>query len=76
MQTLIVALKNGRQEVPGSISGRACRPSRLEFHVFFVKICINTGGDVLERSLPPLRAIQGFSCDNWTKIYNQPDGRS
>ena len=29
------ALTVGRQDVPGSITGRACRPSRSEFSVVF-----------------------------------------
>ena len=45
------ALKVGRQEVPGSIPGRACRPSSLEFFMVFSETRINTGEDFLER--PP-----------------------
>ena len=36
------ALKAGRLEVPGSIPGRACRPSRSEFSVVFPEACVNT----------------------------------
>ena len=32
----------GRREVPGSIPGRACRPSRSEFSLVFSEIRINT----------------------------------
>ena len=37
------ALKAGRREVPGSISGRACRPSRSEISVVFTGPRVNTG---------------------------------
>ena len=33
----------GRREVPGSILGHACRPSRPEFSVVFSEIRVNTG---------------------------------
>ena len=38
-----VTLKTGRQEVPGSNPGRACRPSRSEFSVVFSETRVNTG---------------------------------
>ena len=47
-------LKAGRREVPGSIPGRVCRPSRSEFSVVFSETRRNTGQDLLERS--PRRA--------------------
>ena len=34
----VVALKTGRREVPGSNSGRGCRPSRSEFSRFSRKL--------------------------------------
>ena len=37
------ALKIGRREVPSSILGRACRPSRLEFSVVFPETRVNMG---------------------------------
>ena len=37
------ALKTGRPVVPGSILGRACRPSRSEFSVVFSETRVNTG---------------------------------
>ena len=43
------ALKTGRWEVPGSISGGTCRSSREEFSVVFTETCF-TGQDPLERS--------------------------
>ena len=43
------ALNAGRQEVPGSIPGHACRPSRLEFSVVFPETHVNTSWDPLER---------------------------
>ena len=46
----VVALKTGRREVPGSIPGRACRPSRSEFSVVFSKTRVNTDQDTVERS--------------------------
>ena len=45
-------IETGRREVPGSIPGRACRPSRSEITVVFSKIRLNTGKDPLER--PPM----------------------
>ena len=33
----VVTLITGRREVPGSMSGRACRPSRSEFSVVFLR---------------------------------------
>ena len=33
----VVALKTGRWEVQGSNPGRACRPSRFEFSVVFLR---------------------------------------
>ena len=47
-------LKAGRREVPDSILGRACRPSRSELSVVFSKNRVNAGLDPLER--PPRRA--------------------
>ena len=38
-----VTLETGRQEVPGSNLGRACRPSRSEFSVVFSETSVNTG---------------------------------
>ena len=35
--------KTGRQEVPGSFLGRACRRSRSELSMVFSETCINTG---------------------------------
>ena len=40
----------GRREVPGSIPGRACRISRLEFSLVFSEIRVNLGQDPLERT--------------------------
>ena len=45
----VVTLKTGRQEVPGSNPGRACRPSRSEFPMVFSETLVNTGQDLLER---------------------------
>ena len=42
-------LKTGRREVPGSISGLACRPSCLEFSVVFFKTRVNADWNPLER---------------------------
>ena len=39
----VVTLKSGRREVPGSNTGRACRPSRSEFSVAFSESRVNTG---------------------------------
>ena len=36
-------LKTGRRKVPGSIPGRACRPSRSEFSMVFSETSKNTG---------------------------------
>ena len=47
----VVTLKTGRRKVPGSIPGRACRPSRSEFSVVFSETRVNTGQDPLERRL-------------------------
>ena len=49
------ALKSGKREVPGSIPGRACRPSCLEFSVVFSETHKNTCQDSLER--PPTEGI-------------------
>ena len=38
-----VTLKTGRREVPGSVPGHACRPSRSEFSVVFSETRVNTG---------------------------------
>ena len=35
------SIKTGRGQVPGSISGRACLPSRSEFSVFFSETHVN-----------------------------------
>ena len=40
--------KNGRQEVPGSILGRACRPNRSEFSAVFCETRLNMGHDKLK----------------------------
>ena len=48
------ALKTGRQQVPGSIPGSACRPSSSEFSMILSETPVNTGYDPLERS--PWRA--------------------
>ena len=37
------ALKTDRREVPGSIPGRACRPSCLEFYVVFSETRVYSG---------------------------------
>ena len=37
------AQKTGRREVPGSIPGRACRPSRSKFSVVFSETRVNAG---------------------------------
>ena len=47
------AFKSG--EVPVSIPGRVCRPSRLKFSVVFPETCLNTGYDPLVRT--PRRAL-------------------
>ena len=39
----VVTLKTGRREVPSSIPGRACRPSRSEFSVVSSETHVNTG---------------------------------
>ena len=39
----VLRSKTGRQEVPGSISGCACRPSCSKFSVVFPEIPENTG---------------------------------
>ena len=44
-------LKTGRQELPGSLPGRACRPSRSEFSVVFSETRVNTRNDPLKRPL-------------------------
>ena len=44
-------LKTGRRKVPGSIPGRACRPSRSEFSVIFSETRLNTAKNPLERHL-------------------------
>ena len=51
-------LKTGRQEVPDSIPGRACRPNRLEFSVVFSEIRIDTGLGSLERIPWRARSLQ------------------
>ena len=43
------ALKTARQEVPSSIHGSACRPSRLKFSMVFSKTHLNTSYDRLKR---------------------------
>ena len=65
---------SGRQEVPGSIPGRPCRPNRSEFSVVFSETRVNTGQDPLER--PSLRASHSLA---WVpretighKPYNRP----
>ena len=42
-------LKTGRWEIPDSIPGHTCRPSRSEFSVVFSETPANTGKDPLER---------------------------
>ena len=49
-------LETGGREVPCSIAGPACRPSRSEFSVVFSETRVNTGQDHLERS--PWRALR------------------
>ena len=39
----VVTLETGRREVPGSNTGRACRPSCSEFSVVFSETRVNTG---------------------------------
>ena len=39
----VVTLETGRREVPGSNPGRACRPSRSEFSVFFSETRVDMG---------------------------------
>ena len=39
----VVALKTGRQEVPGSNAGRACQPTCSEFFVVFSETRVNMG---------------------------------
>ena len=36
-------LKSARQEMSGSMSGSACRPSRSEFFMVCSKTCVNAG---------------------------------
>ena len=55
----VVTLKTGRREVPGSNHGRACRPSRSEFSVFFSEIRVNAGWDPLER--PPRSTLHPYA---------------
>ena len=72
----VVTLKTGRQEVPGSYTGLACRPSRQEFFVVFFETRVNIGQDHLER--PSRRAFHpqaqfpretvGFKSYNQLKI--------
>ena len=38
---VVVTLKTGRREVPGSNPGSACRPSRSEFFVLFSETRVN-----------------------------------
>ena len=61
------ALKIGTREVPGSIPGRAYRPSRSEFSVVFTETRVNTGNNSLKRfptkGIPPIDL--GPSLDNW-----------
>ena len=70
--------KTGRQEVPCSIPGRACRPSRSEFSVVFSETRVNTGQDPLER--PPRRASHPLALVPRETIghkpYNQPTNQS
>ena len=65
-------LKTGRREVPCSISGLACRPSRSKFSVDFSNTHVNTGQDPLERltteGISP--TVSGPSSNNWTYSYN------
>ena len=49
------ALKADRWEVPGSILGRTCRPSRLEFFMVFTEIRVNTCWDPFSTVGTPLR---------------------
>ena len=66
------ALKTGRREMPGSIPGRACRPSRSEFSVVFFETRVKTGQDPFER--PPRRALHLYAqvpqADNWPQTSN------
>ena len=39
----VSALKIGRQEVPGLVLGRACRPNLSEFSVVFSETRVNMG---------------------------------
>ena len=48
-------LKTGGRKVPGSVPGRACRPSLSEFSMFFPETRVNTGYDPLER--PPMIVV-------------------
>ena len=68
------ALKTGRRQVPGSIPGCACRPSRSKFSVVFFETRVNTGQDPLERLPQRTLPLQGQvpQADNWPYPYNQP----
>ena len=46
-----VTLKTGRREVPGSIPGRACRPSRSEIFVVFFRNSRKFGQISLRKTL-------------------------
>ena len=59
----------GRREVPGSITGCACRPCRSEFSVVFSETRVDTGWDPLERPLPTdgiLSVGLGSICEQLT----------
>ena len=62
-----------RREVTGSISGRACWPSRSEFSMIFTETRVNTGQDPLGKL--PRRAFHIWSqvprMTFGLKIYNQ-----
>ena len=66
------ALKTGRRQMPGSILGHACRPSRSEVSVVFSETHVKTGQDPLEKSLRSAYQLQSQvpQADNWTLAYN------
>ena len=71
------ALKTGRQEIPGSNPGHACRPSLSEFSVFFSETRVNTGYNPLERS--PLEgnfANSPISFERQLDLHNHPTNQS
>ena len=58
-----------RREVPGSILGRACRPSRSEFSVVFLRNSRKYGLGSLRKTPPPTEGIPPIGAGSlWDKI--------